>query len=513
MKDEGPYVLEWLAYHRAIGFTDFLIYTNDCSDGTDLLLDRLQSNGIVTHVRNKVLKRGPHKSALKYAQAHAAYQTADWAYVCDADEFLNIKIGNGHVEDLITRFSDADAIPVAWRLFSNNSHLTQFPGLCTEVFIDAQPQQAKAGAKGRFVKSLFKPSPHLERIGLHAPIYKENYANKMKWGAVWQENNLDGNPTRPLTDFGYEIAQVNHYAVRSIDAYLMKRSRGRANHVGETLGIEYWQRWCQGGVEDTSIQRHAKAMQKEYDQLCTDPVVAHLHLGAVEYQQKHLISLRKIKEFEALRNELIALTGLETPCASLVTETDALKIKAPKRHANRLRMLAHMPKYGRCAEIGVWNGGFSGAILEVTQPKELTLIDPWDLLSDQSKSEWTHKKHKKHKIMRGMFDHVTARYGGLSNVSIRKGFSAEVLETFEDDYFDWLYIDGNHLYEFVRQDVEVAFRKVRPGGIIAGDDYFWKRDGKMHVKEAVLDAMRAQGIKKRPDRIGQQFMISVPKKI
>ena len=99
MKDEGPYVLEWLAYHRAIGFTDFLIYTNDCSDGTDLLLDRLQNNGIVTHVRNKVLKRGPHKSALKYAKDLSLYAGADWVYVCDADEFLNIKIeiGRAHV--------------------------------------------------------------------------------------------------------------------------------------------------------------------------------------------------------------------------------------------------------------------------------------------------------------------------------------------------------------------------------------------------------------------------------
>ena len=66
------------------------------------------------------------------------------------------------------------------------------------------------------------------------------------------------------------------------------------------------------------------------------------------------------------------------------------------------------------------------------------------------------------------------------------------------------------LYEFVRQDVEVAFRKVRPGGVIAGDDFFWKRDGKMHVKEAVLDAMRAQGLNHRPERIGQQYMITVP---
>ena len=158
MKDEGPYILEWLAYPRAIGFTDFLIYTNDCSDGTDLLLDRLQHNGIVTHVRNKVLKRGPHLSALKYAKDHHLYSGADWAYVCDADEFLNIKIGNGHVEDLIAHFADADAIPVAWRLFSNNGHLAQFPGLCTEVFTDAQPQNAQSGEKGRFVKSSPKGS-------------------------------------------------------------------------------------------------------------------------------------------------------------------------------------------------------------------------------------------------------------------------------------------------------------------------------------------------------------------
>ncbi|MBT4568206.1 MAG: glycosyltransferase family 2 protein [Marinovum sp.] len=260
MKDEGPYILEWLAYHRAIGFTDFLIYTNDCSDGTDLLLDRLQHNGIVTHVRNKVLKRGPHKSALKYAQAHEAYKSTDWVYVCDVDEFLNIKIGNGHIEDLIERFPDADAIPIAWRLFSNNSHLAQFPGMCTDVFTDAQPQTAKEGDKGRFVKSLFKPSSHIERFGLHAPVYKKPHADRVNWGSIWQENDPESPPDRPLNYFGYEVVQINHYAVRSIDAFLLKRDRGRANHVGETLGSDYWRRWCIGGEDDTSIQNHASAM-------------------------------------------------------------------------------------------------------------------------------------------------------------------------------------------------------------------------------------------------------------
>jgi hypothetical protein len=41
MKNEGPFILEWLAYHRAIGVEDFLIYTNDCSDGTDTMLELL----------------------------------------------------------------------------------------------------------------------------------------------------------------------------------------------------------------------------------------------------------------------------------------------------------------------------------------------------------------------------------------------------------------------------------------------------------------------------------------
>ena len=56
MKNEGPFILEWLAYHRAIGFDDFLVYTNDCTDGTDTMLDALQARGIVQHRDNPFKK-------------------------------------------------------------------------------------------------------------------------------------------------------------------------------------------------------------------------------------------------------------------------------------------------------------------------------------------------------------------------------------------------------------------------------------------------------------------------
>jgi hypothetical protein len=45
---------------------------------------------------------------------------------------------------------------------------------------------------------------------------------------------------------------------------------------------------------------------------------------------------------------------------------------------------------------------------------------------------------------------------------------------------------------------------------VAGDDFFWKRYDRMHVREAVLDVMHEQGIDGRPKRMGQQFMITVP---
>lgn len=510
MKDEAPYILEWISYHRAIGFTDFLIYTNDCSDGTDLLLDRLDQNNVVTHVRNVVLKRGPHKSALKNAKDQPVYQSADWVFVADVDEFLNIKVGEGQVGDLINRFPNANTIPVTWRLFSNNGHSSLFPGKCIRAFTDAEPQSPVSGAKGRFVKTLFRPNSHIKRMGLHAPVYKDGREDKIKWGSFCYEQDPQSDPRRPTQNFGYDIAQVNHYAVRSIDAFLMKRDRGRANHVNETLGLEYWAKWCRGGEEDLSIQRLNDKMEEEYQNLISDPVVAHLQEGGRSFQGQKLEVLLKREDFSDLKEKLTEAAPAVNRPARVTPETEALRVKAPKRHKNRIRMLEKMPKNGRCAEIGVWNGGFSGVILEVTQPSELTLIDPWDLLSAQDEGEWTHKKHKNHEFMRGMYENVSLNYAHLSNVSIQKGFSAEILETFPDNYFDWLYIDGNHLYEFVRKDVEVSFRKVRPGGIIAGDDYFWKRDGRTHVKDAVLDVMQKQGMTNSPPRIGQQFMITVP---
>jgi hypothetical protein len=272
-------------------------------------------------------------------------------------------------------------------------------------------------------------------------------------------------------------------------------------------------RWCQGGKRDTSILKLANEVKAEIERLCCDPVVNALHEAGGRVHRQKLDELLKRPEVRALKRRLLSHTETSAPEAVASVPNDPaeeLAVKAPRRHENRVRMLRTMPRGGRCAEIGVWNRAFSQLILEVTAPRELFLIDPWELLAEQDESAWTHKRHKDHAFMKSMREHVTNSYSSLSHVKIRKGFSQDVLATFEDGYFDWVYVDGNHRYEAVRADLRLAFQKVRPGGIIAGDDFFWTREGRMHVKEAVLDEMRAQGMENRPKRFGQQFMIRVP---
>jgi hypothetical protein len=53
VRNEAAFLLEWLAHHRAVGFTDFLVFSNDCQDGTDRMLDRLDALGHLTHLRNE----------------------------------------------------------------------------------------------------------------------------------------------------------------------------------------------------------------------------------------------------------------------------------------------------------------------------------------------------------------------------------------------------------------------------------------------------------------------------
>ena len=150
-----------------------------------------------------------------------------------------------------------------------------------------------------------------------------------------------------------------------------------------------------------------------------------------------------------------------------------------------------------CAEIGVFRGDFSERILLISRPTRLHLIDPWKYEPDPSyeKAVYGSGVAKGQPAMDGIFNSVRERFEQeiqVGTVVVHRTASGEAAGNFVDGYFDWIYIDGNHLYEFVMGDLESYAPKVKAGGYIAGDDYGvegWWKDG---VTRAV-DEFAARG--------------------
>lgn len=146
-------------------------------------------------------------------------------------------------------------------------------------------------------------------------------------------------------------------------------------------------------------------------------------------------------------------------------------------------LLDHLPRGSIGAEIGVHNGDFSAMIMRSVHPAKLHLIDPWKYEdSEVYKDAWYGGKAANGQTeMDSRYESVCRRFAkevAAGMVVVHRGFSNEVLQEFPDACLDWVYIDGNHLYEFVKQDLELSYRTVRAGGYITGDDYgrggWWK---------------------------------------
>ncbi len=316
MKNEGPYILEWVAHHKVLGFDRIIVYTNDCSDGTNRILRRLQELGHVEFRRNRVGVGGIHRSALRQARRLPVVKEAKWIYVCDADEFLNIHVGNHKVDDLIEATPDVDVISIPWKIFSNNGRHVLRDSPVTAQFLDGELDFEQGGAGRRFVKSIFRQGEFYNRFGLHNPHPRPEFQSSVfrsVAGGHAREPAPFGNHVSP--PFGFEVAQINHYAVRSTQAYLAKRSRGRANHSSQTLGTDYWDRWNRGGSRDETILRYQDETAEMLKQFKSDEVLQRLHRRAFRWHKDLISDLMKVPDYNELYQRLV-----ERPAASFVEQ-------------------------------------------------------------------------------------------------------------------------------------------------------------------------------------------------
>lgn len=158
---------------------------------------------------------------------------------------------------------------------------------------------------------------------------------------------------------------------------------------------------------------------------------------------------------------------------------------------SRFTVLGAFPRKGVGAEIGVHMGDYAARILAIVRPRKLHLIDPWLYFGDETYKESIYGGPQSNTDeMERRFRSVKERFSkriATGQVNIIRKPSAEAMEEIDDEALDFVYIDGNHRYEFVKQDLELSLSKVKSGGIIAGDDYteggWWKGGVKKAVDE------------------------------
>lgn len=296
MKNEGAFILEWAAHHLAIGFDRFLVYTNDCEDGTDAIWDRLAEMGLAVHERNdRILPRGVQKTALKRADEHPLTREAEWISCLDVDEFINIRHGGGHLDDLFAALPESDLIMLAWRRFGAAGRARFENRPVTALFTRAAPEICPYPFHNYGVKSLWRANAGWARIGVHRPLEPD----PARLGALRVVNAAGlslpqfrekGLWLTPQTA-GYEGAQVNHYALRSAECFLVKRDRGLPNSRLTQLDLGYWAERNFNQVEDRSIERSHAARAERLRALTSDPALQRLHREAVAWRRARIEAL------------------------------------------------------------------------------------------------------------------------------------------------------------------------------------------------------------------------------
>ena len=312
MKNEGPFILEWLAYHRAIGVEDFLVYTNDCTDGTDMMLDMLQAKGLLQHRANPWVPGGelkPQHAALQASESEPIMQNAGWAICMDVDEFIDIKIGDGTLNALYTAMGEANMISLTWRLFGNCDVHEYKDEFLLKQFTTCAPEIVRKPHQAWGFKTLFRNIDIYKKIGVHRPKgLVPDLWDKVKWlngsGKPMPREMFRNGWRSTLETYGYDWVQLNHYAVRSAESFLVKRDRGRVNHVDRDQGLNYWFRMNHNPVVETSIQRMIPALQAEFDRLMADPEIRAAHEHSVKCHVDKIKELRATENYEKFYGEL-----------------------------------------------------------------------------------------------------------------------------------------------------------------------------------------------------------------
>jgi hypothetical protein len=214
-----------------------------------------------------------------------------------------------------------------------------------------------------------------------------------------------------------------------------------------------------------------------------------------------------LPHYVVLANRAAAKLGMETlpdPLGHLRRELDEAGVLAHRRELPTL--LNQRGLLGSAVEIGVARGAFSEHILALWRGAHLLSVDPWRAAPPDEYVDVSNLSQEGHEEAYEMTKQRLARFGQRS--SVWRMTSMEAASQIAPGSLDFAYLDGRHDYESVKQDLELWYDKLRPGGIFAGHDY---RDGVLPqgvfgVRSAVDEFFGAKGLPVKATHVDEPWI-------
>lgn len=227
-RNRNPYIVEWIAFHLAMGFNQFYLYCHKTDDGMTETLLRLSKRYPIEVIALE-LDDFPQIYAYRHAWQHYGHGV-DWMAFIDGDEFLFPTQQRSMQEALRAYDSQPiSALGVFWKCYGSDGHVAEPDGLILENFTrhsahDFEPNRhiksiVKGGAKVEFERS------HLFRTELGT---FDEHLRPISHGLTGYE------PT-------YDVFRINHYVVQSREFFRnVKKSMGAADLPAGVERVDAW---------------------------------------------------------------------------------------------------------------------------------------------------------------------------------------------------------------------------------------------------------------------------------
>lgn len=265
VRNEAPYMAEWIEFHRMMGVNHFFIYDNGSNDGTVELLSSYVDDGLVTLVNWADFLKGwegvagtngrTQKLAMLHCIANFGH-LVEWMAFIDADEFL-FPTTAGSVAEVLREYEDIDSLSVYWHMFGTSGHVRKPAGLVTENYTQRLRQPRASCKHLSRVKTIVRPSAVRGVHNTHVFILRHGYPES------WTEHRQRiGHADHRLATRSTDVLRINHYYSKSLAEYRERRSVPSVGHRSDFRGDDQLLKLIESdAVGDITIQRFVPALR------------------------------------------------------------------------------------------------------------------------------------------------------------------------------------------------------------------------------------------------------------